>query len=331
MTLPAGVRLGCYEVAAKIGEGGMGEVYRARDTKLDREVALKVLPETLAGDRQRLDRLRREARVIAALNHPNIVTLFSIEETDETVVLVMELVDGHRLDHLLPATGFPLSELLPIVRALTDAIDAAHRAGIVHRDLKPANVMVTGDGRVKVLDFGLAKPVASPEVPPDDRKTVADASPLTEPATVLGTAAYMAPEQLRGEVVDGRADIFSLGVMLYELSTGCRPFQGRTLAEIGAAVLKDEPAPLSTQRPDLPRQLETIVRCCLAKDPGRRYATARDTCERHWSRSCAETRCGHWTHRQPQSRPRRLASPSQETSPPSSRDSWARRTASPTS
>ena len=261
-----------YHVTAKLGVGGMGEVYRATDTKLGRDVALKVLPEEMARDPKRLARFQREARAVAALNHPQIVTIFSVEEAEGVHFFTMELVEGQPLDRLIPKQGFPLDRIIEIVTPLAEALSAAHEKGIVHRDLKPANVMVTGDGRVKVLDFGLAK-----ETQP---KVVGDATlsfaAKTEAGVVMGTPAYMSPEQVTGDVVDHRTDIFSLGVMLYEMATGQRPFQGRSSAELASSILRDTPQPIAEMRTDLPGDLARVVRRCLEKDPRRRVQTARD-------------------------------------------------------
>jgi formylglycine-generating enzyme required for sulfatase activity len=270
-----GRTLAHYTVTGKIGEGGMGEVYRATDTRLKREVALKVLPGTVAEDSDYLARFQREAESVAALNHPNIVTIYSVDEVEGIHLLTMELVDGESLDRSLPTEGLSLAELFRIAIPLADALQAAHEAGIVHRDLKPANVMITKQGRVKVLDFGLAK--STPVRPSDADPTQAmTAAPLTEVGMVLGTGPYMAPEQLMGKPVDGRTDLFALGVVLYELSTGTRPFTGGSFAEISASILMVDPPPLTERRADLPAEFGRIVRRCLAKEPERRYQTARD-------------------------------------------------------
>jgi formylglycine-generating enzyme required for sulfatase activity len=275
VTLTSGTRLGSYEVLAPLGAGGMGEVYRARDTRLKRDVAIKVLPAVVAADRDYLARFQREAESVAALNHPNIVTIHSVEDVEGVHLITMELVDGQSLDRSLPPEGFALTELFPIVIPLADALQAAHEAGIVHRDLKPANVMVTKQGRVKVLDFGLAKNVPRPSTDADATQAMT-AAPVTEVGMVLGTWPYMAPEQLMGKPVDARTDLFALGVMLYELSTGTRPFTGGSSPEIMASILMNEPTPVTERRADLPEEFGRIVRRCLAKEPERRYQTARD-------------------------------------------------------
>ncbi|NIP64098.1 MAG: protein kinase, partial [Gammaproteobacteria bacterium] len=199
-----GRTLSHYEITAKLGEGGMGEVWRATDTSLNREVAVKVLPDEMAADPERLERFKREAQAIAALNHPNIVTIHSVEEADGVHLLTMELVDGKSLDQMLPPSGFELERLFPLAIQIADALAAAHEKGIIHRDLKPANVMVTGDGRVKVLDFGLAK-LAEAEEEAEETQL------MTQAGMVLGTVPYMSPEQVQGQPVDHRSDIFSFG------------------------------------------------------------------------------------------------------------------------
>ena len=272
MPLTSGHRLGSYEILGPLGAGGMGEVYRARDTKLGREVALKVLPETVAHDPQRLAGFEREARMAAGLNHPNIVVLHSIEEANGTRFITMELVEGEVLARQIAPGGLAVGRLLEIGIALADALVAAHGKGIVHRDLKPANIIVTRDGRVKVLDFGLAK-IAPGPMDAGSRTASLDA-PLTVSGQVVGTAPYMAPEQLRGEPVDVRSDLFALGIILYELAAGQRPFAGSTMVDVGTAILRDEPKPLQGIRSDLPRELAPIVARCLEKDPRPRYQTA---------------------------------------------------------
>ncbi len=276
-----------YTILAKIGEGGMGEVYRAHDAKLAREVALKVLPGALSRDPHRLERFHREARAVAALNHPNIVTLFSVEQVSDIHLLTMELVAGHSLDRLLPENGFSLKKLFKLAIPFADALQAAHDAGITHRDLKPANVMLTADGRLKVLDFGLAKSaregtpepelVLPPTAPQDLDATQAMAAlPLTGAGKIIGTIPYMAPEQLRGEESDHRADLFSFGIMVHELATGSRPFIGGDYTDTIEAILSETPTPLRASRADLPDGLDRIIQRCLAKAPSRRYQTARD-------------------------------------------------------
>jgi len=273
MPLTPGTRLGIYEIVAPLGAGGMGEVYRARDTRLGREVALKVLPADVAGDAERLARFEREARTVAGLNHPNIVVLYSVEDQDGIRFLTMELVEGQGLDRHVAPGGLPVARVLELGIALSDALAAAHQKGVVHRDLKPANVMLTREGRVKVLDFGLAKLAATdPALGATQAPTMP--APLSTEGEVMGTVPYMAPEQIRGEAVDARTDLFALGVVLYELSAGCRPFGGATPADVISAILRDVPPPLSKVRDHLPGDLERIVGRCLQKDASARFQTA---------------------------------------------------------
>src|SRR5512147_1683049 len=219
MPLTAGTRLGAYEIVAPLGAGGMGEVYRARDTRLGRDVAIKVLPASVASSPERLARFEREAKTVAGLNHPNIVVLYSIEEAGGTRFLTMELVEGRDLTSLASPGGLPLAQVLDLGVALSDALVAAHEKGVVHRDLKPANVMLTRDGRVKVLDFGLAK-LATSDSNTNLTKAATMTTPLSDEGHVVGTVPYMAPEQIRAEAVDARTDLFALGVVLYELASG---------------------------------------------------------------------------------------------------------------
>ena len=272
MPLTSGKRIGAYQILAPLGAGGMGEVYRATDTKLGRDVALKVLPETLAHDAEWLARFEHEGRMAAALNHPNIVTLYSIEEAGGVRFLTMELVDGQSVDSMLSTGALPLNEAFDVALALADALEAAHEKGIVHRDLKPGNVMVTRTGRVKVLDFGLARRSASQA----DERTKTGITPLTAAGVVLGTVPYMAPEQLRGEAADARTDIFAFGVVLFELVTGRRPFLGASEPEVCSAILRDSPPPLTSIRPELPWVLERLIARCLEKRPDDRFPTATD-------------------------------------------------------
>ncbi len=271
MVLTPGTRLGTYEILSSLGAGGMGEVYRARDTRLGREVAVKVLPAEVAAFPERLARFEREARTVAGLNHPNIVTLHSVEDEDGVRFLTMELVEGQTLVDLMTPGGLPLSRILELAIPLTDALTAAHARGVVHRDLKPGNVMVTREGRVKVLDFGLAKG-------PDAEAAASPGRDLAATATgeVMGTMPYMAPEQIRGETADARSDLFALGILLHEIATGRRPFTGETSVDVGHAILRDPPEPLSRARGDLPAEFERIVSRCLEKDPRERAQSALD-------------------------------------------------------
>src|SRR3984893_12732075 len=272
MPLASGTRLAVYEIQAPIGAGGMGEVYRATDTKLGRGVAVKILPTEMAQDPDRLARFHREARAVATLNHPNVVTLYSVEECDGVHFLTMELIEGQPLDRMISASGLPVERIVEIAGAVAEGLAAADEKGIVHRDLKPANVMVTAEGRVKVLDFGLAKDV-SPETSNDATMTAAG---RTQAGIVMGTPAYMSPEQVSGRVLDCRTDIFSLGVMLHEMATGRRPFEGTSSAELVSSILRAPPPLVTDVRSDLPRDLARIIRRCLEKDPRHRLQTARD-------------------------------------------------------
>jgi serine/threonine protein kinase/tetratricopeptide (TPR) repeat protein len=254
----------------------MGEVYRARDAKLGRDLAIKVLPEDLAQDPERLARFEREARSLAALNHPGIVTIYAVEESGDTRFLAMELVEGESLDTAIAPEGFSLPRFFDIAVPLADALSAAHERGIVHRDLKPANVMITREGRIKVLDFGLAKLEAPDSGPNATDIETASRVELTGEGKVFGTVAYMSPEQARGGRVDARSDVFSLGVVLYQMLTGERPFKGKASADLISSILRDQPAPVTEVRSDLPPHLSRILRRCLEKDPRDRYQTSRD-------------------------------------------------------
>jgi serine/threonine protein kinase len=268
-----GTTLGHYRIVRQLGSGGMGEVYAAQDLELGREVAIKVLPEALSRDDERRTRLEREARAAAALNHPNIVTLHSVERLGNAVFLTMELVDGRPMSELIPRGGMPIDRLLKFAIPLVDALSAAHQRGIIHRDLKPSNVMVTADERVKVLDFGLAKIKEEAAAPLASSLTTEE---VTGEGRIMGTAAYMSPEQAEGKTVDQRSDLFSLGVMLYEMATGERPFKGSTSVSIISAILKDTPRPVTEVRSDLPRDFARIVKRCLMKDPEQRFQSAKD-------------------------------------------------------
>ena len=276
MPLPIGTRLGPYELVAKLGAGGMGEVYRARDTKLKRDVAIKVLPETFASDPDRLWRFSREAMTLAALNHPNIAHIHGLEESDHLHALVMELVEGDDLSKVIARGPRPLAETVAIARQIADALEAAHDQGIIHRDLKPANVKVRPDGLVKVLDFGLAKaaaPESGPASDPDNSPTLT--ARMTEMGTIVGTAVYMAPEQARGKTVDRRADIWAFGVVLYEMLSGTRPFKGADVATTLASVIKDD-VDWRTLPSDLPASVRRLLRRCLEKDPRKRLSAIGD-------------------------------------------------------
>jgi serine/threonine protein kinase len=262
-----GQRLGNYEVLARLGAGGMGEVYRAHDHSTGRDVALKVLPEAVASDPERLARFQREAKALGVLNHPNIAAIYGVEDRGARPAIVMELVAGEDLSVRIARGRVPVAEALAIARQIADAVSAAHDAGIVHRDLKPANVKVRDDGVVKVLDFGLAK--ASD---PAAAGSATDSPTLTARATalgmILGTAAYMAPEQARGKAVDKRADIWAFGVVLFEMLAGRRAFAGDDISDVLAAVLKTEPD--WGALPDVPAPVRRLIQRCLEKDPRQR-------------------------------------------------------------
>jgi Tol biopolymer transport system component len=274
MALQVGTRLGAYEIVGQLGAGGMGEVYRARDPRLGRGVAIKVLLAAVHADPERLRRFEREARAAAALNHPNIVTIYSVEQADGLPFVTMELVEGVSLARLIPRAGMRIDRILKIGIALAEAVSAAHSRGIVHRDLKPSNVMVTADVRVKVLDFGVAK-LTDSTLPAADAALMPTAT-VTAEGKILGTVAYMSPEQAEGRPVDGRSDLFSLGVILYEIATGQRPFTGETSLSILSSIVKDTPKSVTEVNASLPRELGRIVRRALAKDPEQRYQTAKD-------------------------------------------------------
>ena len=261
-----------YKVSSKLGAGGMGEVYRARDTNLDRDVALKILPEALIGDADRLARFEREAKILAGLNHSNIAQVYGLEGSGATRAIVMELVDGRDLAAAIGETGLPLEDALPFARQIAGALEAAHEQGVIHRDLKPANVMLTADEQVKVLDFGLAKAtdasVSSSSGETVDLLTVTTAP--TAAGVILGTAAYMSPEQARGKVVDKRTDIWAFGCVLYEMITGKRPFDGETMTDVLAAVVRAEPDWEALRLRSTPPRLVRLIQRCLKKDPRER-------------------------------------------------------------
>ncbi|MBW2541559.1 MAG: protein kinase, partial [Deltaproteobacteria bacterium] len=269
-----GRTLAHYEIIGKLGQGGMGEVYRARDTKLDRDVAIKILPAFLARDPERLGRFKREAKAVAGLNHPHIVTLYSVERDGDHHFITMELVEGRTLSELIPKDGIPFDRLLDFGISMADAVASAHRNNITHRDLKPDNIMVNDEGRLKVLDFGLAK--FQQEVQPfEQQNTMAAATrAMTGEGKILGTPAYMSPEQAEGKPVDHRTDIFSLGVIFYQMATGRQPFHGDTQMSTLTALLRDDPAPISEVTPSIPGELSQVVHRCLQKDPDRRFQTA---------------------------------------------------------
>ncbi len=264
-----GCQLGSYVLSRCLGRGGMGDVYLARDVRLKRRVAVKILPPELAADPERLERFRREALAVASLNHPHIVTLHSLQKEDGVRFLVMELVEGETLGPSIPADGLPLVEFFDIAVPLADAVAAAHARGITHRDLKPDNVMLDADGRVKVLDFGVAK-LAEPLLGSTDTELPT----LTRDGRIVGTVAYMSPEQVNGQGVDCRSDVFALGIVLYQMVTGRYPFVGESTAELISSILRDQPTTVCELRSELPEPLDAIVQRCLDKDPSRRFADA---------------------------------------------------------
>ena len=277
MPLSPGARLGPYEILDPIGAGGMGEVYRARDMRLERTVAVKILPPHLSSDPVRKQRFEREAKTISALNHPHICVLFDVGQQDGIDFLVMECVEGETLAKRLEKGPLPLEQVLNYGQQIADALDKAHRSGIVHRDLKPGNIMLTPTG-AKLLDFGLAKP-AAPLASTSTLTGVSPNSAVTEQGTVVGTFQYMSPEQIEGKELDGRSDIFSLGAVLYEMLTGQRAFEGKSQLSVASAILEREPTPISSIKPMTPPALDHVIRRCLAKDPEQRWQTGRDL---HW-------------------------------------------------
>jgi serine/threonine-protein kinase len=271
VTFESSRRIGAYEVLSKLGEGGMGEVYRARDSRLARDVALKILPDTFAGDPERIARFQREAQMLAALSHPNIAAIFGMEQSGASTVLVMELVEGESLDQLLERGPLPFDEAVAIAMQIGDALSTAHDKGIIHRDRKPANVIVNPNGQVKVLDFGLAKMVETDAAPVGLTMSPTLSMQATLQGTILGTAPYMSPEQARGRAVDKRTDIWAFGCVLFEMLTGKRAFDGDDVTDTVAAIVRGEPdwTALPTS---VPSAVVTIVRGCLTKDPRQRYA-----------------------------------------------------------
>ena len=267
--LSSGTRLGSYQVLSQIGAGGMGEVYRARDTRLNRDVALKVIPEIFSADTDRMARFEREAKLLASLNHPHIAAIYGLEESSSTNALVMELVEGPTLADRIAAGPLPLDEALPIAKQVTEALEYAHDHGVIHRDLKPANIKVKPDGTVKVLDFGLAKALLDDPAEADIRNSPTLSIAATMAGTILGTAAYMSPEQAKGKPADRRADIWAFGVVLFEMLTGQKPFTGETAAETLASVIKEEP-PFERLPSDTPPTIRNLLMRCLEKNVKRR-------------------------------------------------------------
>ncbi len=274
MTLVAGTRLGPYEIRAPIGGGGMGEVYRARDPRLGREVAIKVLPSSFSADADRLRRFEREAKSVAALSHPNILAIHDFGRHEAIVYAVMELLEGETLRGKLDAGPIPQKQAVDYALQVAKGLSAAHEKGVVHRDLKPENLFVMKDGHLKILDFGLAKRVEA--ISPEEQTSAPTASGHTEPGTVMGTVGYMSPEQVRGRPADHRSDIFSFGAVLYEMLTGRRAFRGDTAVETMNAILKEEPPGLAGSASGVSPALERVVRHCLEKGPEERFQSARD-------------------------------------------------------
>ena len=269
-----GRTLGSYRVLESLGSGGMGQVYLAEHTMLSRRVALKVLPPEMASHPEKIARFEREAKAVASLSHPGIVTLYSIEEADGVRFLTMEHVEGETLSKQIPPRGFAMERLLSLAIALSDAVSSAHRQGVLHRDLKPENIMLAADGRLKVLDFGLAK--LRYDSPEEGDQTTRETQSVTQDGRIVGTVAYMSPEQAQGLPVDSRSDIFTLGILLYEMATGERPFRGNTNLSVLSSILKDSPRPVSELRDDIPKPLARMIQRALEKRPEDRYQSASD-------------------------------------------------------
>ena len=275
MALTAGTRCGPYEILGLLGKGGMGEVYRAHDTKLEREVAIKALPDEFARDVDRLSRFEREAKLLASLNHPNIASIYGLEESNSARFLILELVEGETLAERIAGGALPAEEALKIALQIAEALEAAHERGVIHRDLKPGNIKVTPEGKVKVLDFGLAKALAGN----DSSSTLSNSPTLTITATqqgvILGTAAYMAPEQAKGKKVDHRSDLWSFGCVLYEMLTGHTVFRGEDVSDVLASILAREPDYTKLEAKLHPKVQKLLLRC-LDKDPKNRWQAAGD-------------------------------------------------------
>src|SRR5499427_5075631 len=271
MPIAPGTRLGPYEIGVPLGAGGMGEVYRAHDARLERDVAIKVLPAHLSCDPVRKQRFEREARTISSLNHPHICVLHDIGHQDGVDYLVMECVEGETLEKRLEKGPLPVEQVVKIGAEVADALDKAHRSGVVHRDLKPGNIMLTATG-AKLLDFGLAKPAALAVAATVTAS--AKGSPVTEEGTIVGTFQYMSPEQLGGREVDARSDIFSLGAVLYEMVTGKKAFEGKSQLSVASAILEKDPTQISAIKPATPPVLDHAIKKCLAKVPDERWQSA---------------------------------------------------------
>src|SRR6202795_3941883 len=273
MALSSGTKLGPYEIQSLLGAGGMGEVYRAKDARLDRIVAIKVLPASFSADHDRMQRFAQEARAAAALNHPNILSIFDIGDEKGSPYVVSELLEGETLRERLRSGALSVRKTIEYGLQVARGLAAAHEKGIVHRDLKPENLFITSDGRVKILDFGLAKLTRPESESGADAPTVHG---VTEPGLIMGTAGYMSPEQVRGQAADPRSDIFAFGAILYEMIAGKRAFHGETSADTMSAILKEETPELSETARNVPPGLERIVRHCLEKHPAQRFQSAGD-------------------------------------------------------
>src|SRR5437016_66770 len=275
MTIAAGTRLGRYEIRAKIGEGGMGEVYRAYDTTMHREVAIKVLPAALSTDKDRLARFEQEAQTAGALNHPNVLVIYHIDTHDGSPYIVSELLEGEALRERMGGVALPQRKAIDYALQIAHGLAAAHEKGIVHRDLKPENIFITKDGRVKILDFGLAKLTGTGDGT-QSQTEVPTRRVNTDPGTVMGTIGYMSPEQVRGKPADHRSDIFSFGVILYEILSGRRAFRGESTADTISAILREDPPELSATDQNISPALERLVNHCLEKNPEERFHSASD-------------------------------------------------------
>src|SRR5262245_35478427 len=281
MSLQPGTKLGPYRIVAPAGAGGMGEVYKGADTRLNRTVAIKVLPEHFSQDAEMKQRFEREAQTIAAMNHPHICTLYDVGQQDGTEFLVMEYLEGETLASRISRGPLPLDEALKVAIEIADALDKAHAQGVTHRDLKPGNVMLTASG-AKLLDFGLAK-LKQQATSSDTPSPSPAGANTTTPGTIMGTMQYMAPEQLEGKEADARTDIFAFGALLYEMVSGRRAFEGKSKAHLIAAIVSVDPEPLSKQQPTTPPALDFLVKRCLEKDPEDRLQTAWDRlCQLRW-------------------------------------------------